>query len=258
VNYTAASFEEEEDLTNFHSLKPIGGKIMTVTTEQKTYTIDDDKVSVKGMIPIEEVKKREENSLVLIKILTGSGSVPVLVTAPVAKEGTFAREVEFQMDESMKGHAFRVRAEYFGMMAESTFSVAHAAGSDELPVCENPQKIAIAELRTAGSASKANVSSFLSGSEISKGSDVILSATVDNELSRLQNVTIIFEVFDSRGVVVFLHTTTSVVDPNARQEIQVPWRAEDEGTFVVKSFAVSTLYQPVLLSTGAPLSVKVL
>jgi hypothetical protein len=258
-NYTAASFEGEEDLTNFHSLKPIGGKIMTVTTERETYSINDDKVSVRGMIPIEEVKKREENSLVLIKILTGSGSVPVLVTAPVAKEGTFAREVEFQMDESMKGQAFRVRAEYFGMMAESTFSVAHAAGSDELPVCENPQKIAIAELKTVNDvSSKANVTSFLSGSELSKDSDVMLTATVDNELSRRQNVTLIFEVFDSRGVVVFLHTTTSEIDPNARQEIQVPWRPETEGMFVIKSFAVSTLYQPVLLSTGAPLSVKVL
>ena len=257
-NYTAASFEGEEDLTNFHSLKPIGGKIMTVTTAQQTYTLNDDLVSVSGMIPIEEVKKREPNSLVLIKILAGSGSIPVLVTAPVSKEGTFARDVEFQMDESMKGQAFRVRAEYFGMMAESTFSVAHISGNDEPPVCENPQKIAIAELKTASDmASKTNVSSFLSGSEFSKGSEVMLSATVDNELSRLQNVTIIFEVFDSQGVVVFLQATTSAVDPNARQEVQVPWRAQEEGTFVVKSFAVSTLYQPVLLSTGAPLSVKV-
>jgi hypothetical protein len=85
----------------------------------------------------------------------------------------------------------------------------------------------------------------------------MLSATVDNELSRRQNVTIIFEVFDSQGVVTFLHVTTSAVDPNASQEIQVPWRPQVEGTFVIKSFAVSTLYQPVLLSTGAPLSVKV-
>lgn len=258
-NYTAASFEGEEDMTNFHSLKPIGGKIMTVKTDRPTYTIDDDMISVKGMIPIEEVSKREPNSLVLIKILTGTGSNPVLVTAPVPKDGTFSREVEFQMDESMKGQTFRTRAEYFGMMAESTFSVSHSDSKTAQPVCERSEKIAIAELNAKSSMnSKANVTSFLSGSEVRLGSEVILSAVLDNEVSMEQNVTVIFEVFDSQGVVVFLQAMQYELGPNGLQELEVPWRPESEGTFVVRTFAVSTLYQPVLLSSGTPLSIKVL
>jgi len=257
--HTTASFEGEEDLTNFHSLTPIAGKIMTVATEQPSYGIEDDKISISGLVPPGEVKKREPNSLVLIKILTASGLVPVLVTAPVPTDGIFARELEFQMDEGMMGQVFRIRSEYFGMMAESTFSVAHSPDSTGQVTCDNSEKIAISELDVRMGASKAgNVTSFLSGKEFNLGSNVTLAATLDNELSMVQNVTVIFEVFDSQGVVVYLYVTEYEVGPNGLQELQVSWRPESTGTFVIKSFAVSTLYQPVLLSTGAPLSVVVL
>ena len=257
--YTTASFEFEEDLSNFHSLTPMGGKIMTVTTNETTYGIKDDKILVSGQVPPEEVKKREENSLLLIKILTASGSIPVLVTTPVPKDGIFSREVEFQMDENMQGEVFRIRAEYFGMKAESTFSVGHTSDSLEQPSCKGVQKVAIAELKAHLDGDKVgDVTDFLSGREFKLGSNVTLSASLDNEISRAQNVTVIFEVFDSVGRVVYLQVEEYEMVPNTLQDLQVSWQPQNKGTFVIKSFAISSLYQPVLISTGSPLSVKIL
>ena len=257
--YTTASFEFEEDLSNFHSLTPIGGKIMTVATNKTSYETKEDKILVSGLVPQEEVRKREDNSLILIKILTGSGLLPVLVTTTVPKDGVFSRQVEFQMDENMKGEVFRVRAEYFGMMAESTFSVSHTPASPEQPSCKEVQKVAIAELKARlDGDSGGNVTDFLSGKEFKVGSNVTLAAGLDHEVSRAQNVTVIFEVFDSRGVVVHIHVAEYELAPNSLQELQVSWQPQDEGTFVIKSFAVSTLHEPVLLSIGTPLSVRIL
>ena len=255
--YTTASFEFEEDLSNFHSLTPIGGKIMTVATNKTTYEINEDKILVRGLVPPEEVRKREDNSLLLVKVLTGSGLVPVLVTTPVPKDGAFSREVEFQMDENMKGEVFRIRAEYFGMMAESTFSVGHAYASTE-PTCKDVQKVAIAELKARlDGDTGGKVTDFLSGKEFNLGSNVTLAASLDHEVSRAQNVTVIFEVFDSSGVVVHIHVAEYELAPNTLQELQVSWLPQDRGTFVIKSFAISTLDQPVLLSIGTPLSVTI-
>jgi energy-coupling factor transporter transmembrane protein EcfT len=258
-NYTSAVIEGEENLSNFHSLVPIGGKIMTVATEQPTYTIDEDKISVRGQVPPDEVKKREENSLALIKIVTGSGAVPVLLTAPVAKDGTFSREVEFQMDGSMIDRVFRVRAEYFGMTAESTFAVRDTpGGSGQLPSCKVLEKVSVSELNALmDGATGGNITDFLSGAQAKRGSEVVLSAVVDNELSRTQNVTVLYEVFDSKGLVVYLHVEEWTLEPNAQHDLRVAWLPEQEGTFVVKSFVVSTLSNPVLLSTGSPLSIKI-
>jgi hypothetical protein len=258
-NYTSVVIEEEgeNNLSNFHSLVPIRGKIMTVETEQLAYSIDEDKISVRGMVPPEEVKKRDENSLALIKIVSGSGTVPVLVTAPVAQDGTFSRVVEFQMDESMTDQVFRIRAEYFGMMAESTFAVKVPGEPEQVPTCKT-EKVSVSELNAlSGGATDAVVTDFLSGVQAKLGSEVILSAVVDNEVSRTQNVTVLFEVLDSRGLVVYLHAGEWTLEPNTEQELRVAWVPEEGGTFVVKSFVISTLSHPVLLSTGAPLSVTI-
>ncbi|MGI0037479.1 MAG: FxLYD domain-containing protein, partial [Nitrososphaera sp.] len=226
--YTTASFEGEEDLSNFHSLTPIGGKIMTVATNKTTYEIKEDKILVSGLVPPEEVRKREDNSLLLIKVLTGSGSIQVLVTTPVPEDGIFSREVEFQMDENMKGEVFRVRAEYFGMQAESTFSIGHASDNPDQPSCKEVQKVAIAELKAQlDGDSGGNITDFLSGREIKLGSNVTLSASLDNEVSRAQNVTVIFEVFDSRGVVVYIHVAEYELSPNTQQDLQVSWHPQD-------------------------------
>lgn len=255
---TAAMEEGEEDLTNFHSLPVIGGNIMTVVAEPNSYSIGENIIHVKGQIPIEEVKKHDGNTLVVIKVVTAAGLIPELATAPVTVNGTFNRDVEFPMDENMQGEVFRIRAEYFGMAAESTFSIKHLPDPDQPYLCEHLEKVAISELNALHETSgKGNVTDFLSGKEFRLGHDVTLAAMMDNELSRSQNVTVIFEVFDTQGAVVYLHVVEWELSPNSRQELKVPWLPEEEGTYLIRSFALSTLDNPFLLSTGTPLSINV-
>lgn len=258
--YTSAIIEGDENLSNFHSLTPSEGKIMTVSTELPVYNTGEDKLTVMGQVPVEEVKIRGENSLVLIKIVTASGSTQVLRTAPVASNGTFAKEIEFQMDEPMRGEAFRIRAEYFGMIAENTFSVGHGSLSPEQEhYCEGFKSVDISELKAlADGSSTGKVSDYLSGREIKLGSNVTLLALLGNELSMTQNVTVIYEVFDSQGQVVYLNIAERKLGPNGMQALPVLWLPEQEGTFVIKTFLLSSLYQPVLLSTGTPLSIKII
>ncbi|HKU50070.1 MAG TPA: FxLYD domain-containing protein [Nitrososphaera sp.] len=258
-NYTSSSAIGGEDLSNFHSLVPKGGKIMTISTEQPVYSTDQDMISVKGQVPPEEVKKHDENSLALIKIVTASNSVPVLVTAPVAQDGTFSRQFEYQMDDGMIGQVFRIRAEYFGMIAESTFSVGNVSNGLEKNTCETFKIVGISELNAlTGGPAGSTVTDYLSGRQIHRGSNVTLFAVIDNEVSRRQNVTVIFEIFDSEGHVEHIDVAEWQLDPNARNEIRTVWVPDHQGTFAIKSFAVSTLYNPVLLSTGTPLSIKVI
>lgn len=256
--FAAAAVEEEDDLTNFHSPPVMGGIIMTVEAEPNSYSIDDQIIYVSGQIPVEEVKKHNDNTLVVIKVVTGAGLIPVQATAPVTVNGTFSRDLQFQMDENMQGEVFRVRAEYFGTAAESTFSVKHLDNPDQPSPCESLEKVAISELNALHEESRVeNVTDFFSGKEFRLGDDITLAATLDNELSRHQNVTVIFEVFDSQGVVVYLNAIESPLGPNSRQELRAPWLPEEEGTFVIRTFAVSTLDNPFVLSSGTPLSISV-
>jgi hypothetical protein len=127
-----------------------------------------------------------------------------------------------------------------------------------LPSCKVLEKVSVSELNAlTDGATGGNITDFLSGAQAKLGSEVVLSAVVDNEVSRTQNVTVLYEVFDSRGLVVYLHVAEWTLEPNAQHDLRVAWLPEQEGTFVVKSFVVSTLSNPVLLSTGAPLSIKV-
>ena len=257
-SYSAAKFEGE-DLTNFHSPPQYAGRIMTVVTEPRTYDIDEYIIGVKGQIPVEEVKKRDENSLVLIRVVTAAGLNPTLVTAPVNENGTFVRNLEFQMDENMYGEVFRIKAEFFGETAETTFAVKHPDDPELTASCDGIDRVAISELNAGpgGIAGKTNVNDFLSGKEIKLGSSATLAASIENKFSRIQNVTVIFEVFDSSGVAVHIYTLEQQLGPDSSEVTDVSWVPQDTGTYVVESFIVSTLDHPVLLYVGPPLSVKV-
>jgi hypothetical protein len=255
--YGPATVEGEEDLSNFHSLRPIAGKIMSVATEPHLYSIEDDRINVTGHVPPDEVSRHDENSLVVLKVLTPAGQTPEQATAVVPANGSFARQLEFLMDEGMEGKVFRIRAEYFGSIAENTFTISHSDHPDQPQSCDD-QKVEISELNVHDARAKGgNVTDFLAGKQVEQGSNVTLSAILENEVSRMRNVTVIFEVFDEDGVVVYLDVVEWPLGPNSREFVQALWLPEDAGTYVVKSFAVSTLDQPVLLSVGTPLSVVV-
>lgn len=254
--YSSASIEGDEGPTNFHDPQIVGARKVTVVADPNSYRIDEDLVKIRGQIPSEEVVKRGANTLVVMKIIGVTGALLAQVTSPVSESGSFSRDVDFQIDESMKGQVFRVRAEYFGMFAENTFLIENSLRKDE-PVSCSEQQVTVSEVTARMAGSSANATSFVSGSKVKLGTEVTLAAIVDNQVSRLQNITMIFEVFDDKGIVIYLHAGKFALDPTTKSELRLTWVPEQEGTFVVKSFAVSTLERPNLLSVGPPLSVTV-
>lgn len=245
---------DSDDADAFASLLP--SKDITIFTESAVYAPETTEIAIAGKINFGGELEWQPSSLVLINVITGSGLVPYLATAPVAQNGSFARLLYFPVDESAQGQVFKLRAEFGGSFAENTFSVGYANTGESSPGCKEAEPVKVSQL-SISSGQPSDTTDLVSGKEISLGSTVMLSTIAENKLSRQQNIVVIFEIFDERNVVVFLHVGNWTVEPNSDSKGEIPWMTEREGTFRIKSFAFSNLDQPVLLSSAAPLSVSV-
>jgi hypothetical protein len=248
------SEDESDDADTFTSLLP--SKDITVFTEHAVYGPETTEIAIAGRINFDGEFEWQPGSLVLIKVVTGSGLEPYRATAPVAQNGSFARLLYFPVDENAQGQVFKLRAEFAGSFAENTFSVGYASTGESLTGCKETEPVKVSQL-SVSSGQSANPADLLSEKEIRLGSTAMLSTIAENKLSRQQNVVVIFEIFDERNVVVFLHVGNWTVEPNSDSKGEIPWTPQREGTFRIKSFAFSNLDQPVLLSSAAPLSVSV-
>ena len=246
--------DDESDADIFTSLLP--SKDITIFTDPAVYGLETTEIAIAGRINFGGEFEWKTGSLVLIKVVTGSGLVPYLATAPVAQNGSFARLLYFPVDENAQGQVFKLRAEFDGSFAENTFSVGYANTGESSSGCKETEPVKVSQL-SISSGQSSNTADLLSGKEIRLGSTATLSTIAENKLSRQQNIVVIFEVFDERNVVVFLHVGNWTVEPNSDSRGEIPWTPQREGTFRIKSFAFSNLDQPVLLSSAAPLSVSV-
>jgi hypothetical protein len=246
--------DEESDADAFSSLLP--SKDITVFTESTVYGPNTTEISIAGKINFGGELEWQPGSLVLINVITGAGQVPYLATAPISQNGSFARLLYFPIAESAKGQVFKVRAELGGSFAENTFSVGYADSDEAAPGCKEAEPVKMSQLSISSGQSN-DTTGLLSGKEIRLGSTVMLSTIAENKLSRQENIVVIFEIFDERNVVVFLHVGNWTVEPNSDSKGEIPWMPQREGTFHIKSFAFSNLDKPVLLSSAAPLSVNV-
>ncbi len=248
------SDDESDDAATFTSLLP--SEDITVFTESTLYGPETTEIAIAGKINFDGELEWQPGSLVLISVITGSGLVPYLATAPIVQNGSFVRLLNFPVDESAQGQVFRLRAEFGGSFAENTFSIGYANTGESTPGCREAESVKVSQLSIA-SGQSSDTTDLLSGKEIRLGSTVMLSTIAENKLSRQENIVVIFEIFDERNVVVFLHVGNWTVEPNSDSKGEVPWLPEHEGTFHIKSFAFSNLDRPVLLSSAAPLSVSV-
>lgn len=238
--------------------------LMTISTDSITYPAGTTEIRFNGTIAANSAQKIEPNSFAVIKIITPSGSVPYLITAPVSKSGEFTRLLTFQSDEGSQGQVFRVRAEYQGMFAENTFSIGNG---DQQAGCNNSNDLRISKLSLLDSyddnsgglpANTTDLGDYFARKQIVAGSQVVLSTDIVNKLSSPRLVIVIFEVFDASGVVVDLDIGSWNLDPNSVQQATASWVPPAEGTFMIKSFVLSSLDEPVLLSSGAPAAVSVI
>jgi hypothetical protein len=75
-----------------------------------------------------------------------------------------------------------------------------------------------------------------------------LFSDVSNNLNMALSFVVIVEVRDSDGVTQFLAFQGGTLDPNETQQISVSWMPESSGDYTTRSFVISDLTQPMILS----------
>lgn len=86
---------------------------------------------------------------------------------------------------------------------------------------------------------------------------VILATTVENTGSQEQPFIALVEVRDSAGATVFLQWQSGIIGAGAKSEIGLSWTPSKPGTYEVRTFAISDLANPQILSQVAKSSVIV-
>ena len=84
--------------------------------------------------------------------------------------------------------------------------------------------------------------------EVKAGQQVVLSTTVLNKIDEAQPYVAIVEVRDSNGITVFLGWTTGTMNANGQATVGLSWTAEQAGDYQLRTFVISSLSNPNILS----------
>jgi hypothetical protein len=84
--------------------------------------------------------------------------------------------------------------------------------------------------------------------EVSAGQQVVLSTQIHNSNDGTQPFVAIVEVRDSNGVTVFLAWQTGTLNPSGQTEVGLSWTPNTSGQYTVRTFILSSLDAPTILS----------
>jgi hypothetical protein len=84
--------------------------------------------------------------------------------------------------------------------------------------------------------------------EISAGQQVVLTTNVVNNNAGSQPFVALIEVRDSSGITVFLAWQTGTLPANGQTQVGLSWTAEFPGDYTVRTFVISDLANPDVLS----------
>ena len=254
--------------------------VMTVKTDSHSYGLGSNELKISGTIPQmseEEWSSHPRSPLVRLQLMTASGSVQERATAAISKDGSFSANLDFLAEEGSEGDIHRVRADYKGVVAESNFFIRFGNSNDNnqtglyeesSPRACRPANLIIERLNWMSDSNGYNATStgvsfddqalnYGDEKELRAGSTVTLSSTAENRMTKIQPVTTVIEVFDSNGSVVFLHFDSAMVYPNTEYETNVPWIPDSNGQYKIRSFAITGLDEPRVLSQALQVTVNV-
>jgi len=83
---------------------------------------------------------------------------------------------------------------------------------------------------------------------VTAGQQIVLSTSVSNKIDEDQPFVALVEVRDSSGVTVFLGWTTGSLSANGQAAVGLSWTPEQSGTYEVRTFVLSSLSSPTILS----------
>jgi len=93
--------------------------------------------------------------------------------------------------------------------------------------------------------------------EVTVGQQVVLSTTIVNNIEEDQPFVALVEVRDDTGVTVFLSWQTGTLTPDGRIDVGISWTPEFAGDYQIRTFVLSNLENPQILSPVASSEVTV-
>jgi hypothetical protein len=94
-------------------------------------------------------------------------------------------------------------------------------------------------------------------SEVTVGQQIVLSTQIVNNIGNDQPFVGLIEVRDDTGVTVFLSWQTGTLTPSGRTDVGISWTPEIAGDYEVRTFVISNLENPQILSPVARSEISV-
>ena len=233
---------------------------LAVYTDSLTYPAGGANVTVVAILnPALMQGAQGPDEFVLLRILSDSGDELYKISAFPSSTypGQFSRSFDFFVPNGSEGKVIRVVAEYKGQVAQTTYSIARTeqtSGNVGNLACATGERyqLGLETMRLAQGGDNGTVSvpiPYPGGDQkMVAGSPVTISIGAKNELSSFRTVTIVLQVLDSQGTVVFLHLGNLTIDPNSSAEGKAIWTPDRADMFKIKSFIISGLEEPRILS----------
>jgi hypothetical protein len=234
--------------------------IMTVSTNLASYEIGSNDLVISGMVPRQDGVHWDNGAgdFVLVKLMTASGSVLDKTAPPMSQDGSFSATLPFLAEEGSEGQVYRIRAEFKGTIAENNFivSTGQDGRDDSLRSGCKPEYIVINQLGwipgdeviNGDGIGNSTIGYYPEKPQLDVGSLAMLSVSAENKLNRVQPITAVIQVFDADGTVVFIHLNQSMLFPDSKYQIRVPWTPDIKGQYTIESFVISGLDEPRVLS----------
>ncbi|MGI0039916.1 MAG: hypothetical protein ACREAO_08870, partial [Nitrososphaera sp.] len=133
---------------------------------------------------------------------------------------------------------FRQKFDNNGTLAGSTqkFRVSTIVGSTGTTDSTTPSAPALANVNGSSVA------------EVTNGQQVVITSNVKNSDDQARPATVIVEVRDADGITVYLQWQTATIAANGEIQVGLSWIPEDSGDYTIRTFVISELANPMILS----------
>ena len=199
-----------------------------------------------------------------LELSTSNRTAVITATETGPSTGIFRATLQLGSDGTVAGTQIQVME---GESLNVTYTDGRPADYESrLENGQDPQKdftLEIDTLVTTQGIPSASVSSpIISGTfdedgPLETGAQLGLSTTIENDGAEEQPFVALIEVRDSSGITVYLAWQSGSLEPAGSTMVEVSWTPEASGTYEVRTFAVSSLANAVVLSKVATASVEI-
>lgn len=179
----------------------------------------------------------DDAPFVVIRVKSPDGSLYAAKTVPIDENGAYTLSLKFYAANALEGQRFEVAAAYNGAVdyAYFEYAAAETAGAPtELPIL-------ILEFQTKDTNDRPVY-------DLSVNVPVVLSTAFKNNQGEQRSIMVVTEVFDEHGAAKYMQLQKRTINPYKQTEVWALWQPKEAGAYVIRSFVISSLDEPEILS----------